>query len=96
MTVLAAPRPDRIWRWEFPAAADTLEVDVPYGARLLHVAGWNGSISLWFEVTTTAAQTQRRRFALFGTGHELPANHMSYVGTALNPPFAWHVYEVFG
>lgn len=46
-------------------------------------------VAVWFEVDTDAAVIEHQ-FSLIGTGHELP-NGQRYIGTAITPPFAWHV-----
>lgn len=69
------------------------EVEMPTGAKLLHVAEQHGQLCTWAEVDPDAP-TEIRRFALVGTGHNVPEN-VTFVGTILmmGGGILIHVYE---
>lgn len=49
---------------------------------------------LWAEVETEA-ETELRRFRVFGTGHEIPKERfVKHVASWVDAPFVWHLYEV--
>lgn len=53
------------------------------------------SICIWAEVNEYA---EPRTFRVFGTGHEIPDSgdhYYSHVGSCLDAPCVWHVYEKF-
>ncbi len=64
---------------------------IPRDAAGLHVGMQNGSLMLWYE-TSTAAPEAPSKFAVFGTGHNIPA-HSRYIGSCQDGSFVWHVYE---
>jgi hypothetical protein len=35
-----------------------------------------------------------RRFQIFGTGNRLPDSPIRHVGTALDGPYVWHLFEL--
>lgn len=58
--------------WKFPFEInDDVEIEMPMGARILHVDMQNGSPCMW-ALVSSEAEKQKRRFLIFGTGHELP------------------------
>lgn len=86
-----------IWKFALPLA-DRLNVKMPKGARLLTFQVQDGHLCLWAEVNTLA-DVEKRYFAVFGTGHEMPREmgySDVYVGTWQQEQFVWHLYEVTG
>ena len=76
--------------------SDTVVVEMPKGARLLHLepvdAGvLNDTIDMWVEVESEA-EVEDRVFYIVGTGHPLPTAPAHHVGTVQGRPFVWHVY----
>lgn len=54
-----------------------------------------GVLCIWAEVNKYA---QPRTFRVFGTGHEITESDeywYSHVGSCLDAPYVWHVYEKF-
>ncbi len=70
-----------------------LDITLPHGAEIVHVAEQHGKPTLWVKVDT-APQIQQvtRTFFIVGTGHEFPHDSI-YHGAALVAPFVWHVME---
>jgi hypothetical protein len=48
-------------------------------------------LTLWAEVQPDLTPTSRR-VTIVGTGNPIPAHPGEFVGTAVMPPFVWHVY----
>jgi hypothetical protein len=87
-----------VYRYALPVADEASPLELPVGAKFLHVAckDGEGSPSLWFECSV-GATTERRHFLIVPTGRELELNRMkSFLGTALayGGSLVWHVYEV--
>ena len=80
--------------WKFPLAlVDAYPVDMPRGARILSVADQNGTLCLWAEVDPEAP-CETRRIRIVGSGHPVPQEpKLQFIGTAVQGPFVWHVYE---
>ena len=68
------------------------EVDLPKDAAILHVDDQAGVITLWAQVDPHAPLVTRR-FAVFGTGDDLPQDAV-HRGTLLQHPYVWHIYEL--
>lgn len=87
-----------IWKFKVVPTPYLRILELPVGAKLLHVGTQENTGCLWFEVDTEASK-EERFFAVHGTGHEIsddPSSRKEYVGTYLtyNGAFVWHVYEV--
>ena len=84
-----------VWKYELPITGDTLEL--PAGARIVHVASQFGDpslVTLWAEVDPNAPY-EHRSFMVVGTGHPI-AGGTEYCGSgiAMDGHLVWHVYEV--
>lgn len=66
-------------------------LSVPDGAKPLCVQMQNNIPCLWMLVDSERPHVMRR-FAVYGTGHELPQNPGEYVGTFQD---GWLVFHVF-
>jgi len=82
-----------IYKYSISPDNPRLEVELPDMATVVFVnsqlTGW---VNFWIEFTPDE-KMHTRTFVLHGTGHTIPVdNH--YVGSALDPPFVWHLYEV--
>lgn len=80
-----------VWKFELRLALD-FTLDMPTGARLLHVGSQDGESMLWAEVNPQNDR-ERRQFHCHGTGHEVPEDGRSYIGTVVEPTWVWHFYE---
>lgn len=81
--------------WKFPIQVTDLQsVTMPDGAKILTAAVQRGQPCLWAEVDPSAPMCERS-IAIFGTGHELPDDPGSYIGTFQvdHGVFVFHVYE---
>lgn len=72
---------------------DRQVVELPVGARLLHVDDQFGQLHLW-ALVEQYAPTEPRTFRIVGTGHHFDdsARFSEHVGTVMTPPFVWHVF----
>lgn len=76
-----------IWKYK---AHET--VDMPKGARVVHVGAQGKGIYLW-AIVDPDAEREERAFTFVGTGGGLPDGE--YIGTCQDDAgFVWHVYEV--
>lgn len=80
-----------IWKFILDIAEEQI-IDMPYGAKILatHVQG--PSIVIWAEVNTNAI-LEKRKFFIYGTGHEYEKLNGIYLGTCQISGFVWHVYD---
>jgi hypothetical protein len=86
-----------VWKYEVNAADWSTPVDMPAGARIVHVEHQSpddrGTVTFWAEVDPEA-KLDPRIFVVDGTGTQI-GDHCVYVGTAcVDPTLVWHLYEV--
>lgn len=87
--------------WKFPFdIEDDIGVEMPRGARVLHVDAQFGRPCLW-ALVAPAAPKEVRRFRLAGTGHPLPPLDRVifdwiHVGSfqMAGGQLVWHLFEV--
>ena len=88
--------PLTIWKFPIPFA-DTFSIDMPAGAKLLHVAEQHRDVCLWALVNPTAPK-EPRYFCIAGTGHPIdtPCQQLQYVGTFLleSGRLVFHLFEI--
>ena len=81
-----------IWKYELQIVARQA-IDMPPGARVLHVDNQRGSLCLWAFVTP-GPETERRIFHVIGTGHPIEDTEgIKHVGSVVIDPFVWHAFE---
>lgn len=68
---------------------------LPVGAKFCHLGKQAGLPMMWFEVDPEQRETESRVFFFTGTGR-LVENHSTHLGTVIDGPFVWHLYEVVG
>ncbi len=59
--------------------------------RVVSVAMQGGVLCMWIEADTSKSKVARK-FAVFGTGHDLPDHEWQWCGTVHVHPYVWHVY----
>jgi hypothetical protein len=78
--------------WKFPLAiTDQQQIEMPVGAEILHVEPQEKTLCLWARVDPDAP-LEGRAFVITGTGNPVP-EVVDHVGSAVVPPFVWHVWE---
>lgn len=89
-----------IWKYVFPLDTNQT-VELPTGAKVIHVAGIRDEVTAWFLLDPIAflldptAKLEQRKFSVYGTGHKI-SDRAVYVGTAICDPFVWHLFEIKG
>jgi hypothetical protein len=85
-----------IFKYDLPIQSNA-QLLLPAGAQILSVQSQRGSLCLWALVETEAKLVERR-FAVFGTGHKIPADRMTFLGTAQfdEGALVFHVFECRG
>lgn len=83
---------ETIWKFPIPHLP-IIEHPMPLGAELLHLGVQGAEGQLWVRVNPDNPQVSRR-FALVGTGHDLPFTGGAYVGSFQVPPYVWHLFEI--
>lgn len=86
-----------IWKFPIPVT-DDIEIEMPAGAEVLHVAEQAGQVCLWALVRPDAP-VERRRFRLAGTGHAVTTDvRRRHVGTVLlhDGALVFHLFELEG
>ena len=77
--------------WKFPLRRDEF-IDMPAGAELLHVDTQGGTPMLWALVSLDNDAVVRR-VSVVGTGWDMPVKPGKYVGTYMDGPFVFHVFD---
>ena len=84
--------PKTIYKYEILGMESSL--DLPQGAQVLAAQVQGQSVCLWVLVDPSLA-TERRSFAVYGTGWPLPANAGTFIAIIHLPEsgLVWHVFE---
>lgn len=70
-----------IWKFQVHQSGVRQALDMPRGAKLLHLGVQSGQVYIWAQVDTAAPRV-RRQFELVGTGYDLgDVAAGDYVGT---------------
>jgi len=82
----------QIYKYIVPVRSGNQECQMPVGAKIVHV-GMQGRkrIGIWCEVDTCEKCQCSRLFQVYGTGQDIGSG--TYLGTVIDIPFVWHVYE---
>lgn len=89
----------QIWKYRLIGPGSRSVVEMPVGAEVLSVGLQRHDYSLmdalyvWAKVDT-AAELEKRVFALVGTGNLLPDDLGRFIGRVTMGSFEWHVFEV--
>ena len=80
-----------IWKYKL-AIADRQLVQMPVDSEILSVGNQQGAVCLWAKGDPTAV-TRNRVIEMIGTGHPISPARRTFLGTVLDDPFVWHVFE---
>jgi hypothetical protein len=82
-----------IWKYQIEVT-DRQSVEMPSGAMPLFVGVQGGDVCLWAEVDPEVGK-QPRTILVFGTGHPMPDDPGSYIGTFMlhGGALVFHVYD---
>jgi hypothetical protein len=81
-----------VWKYPIVHFSGT-NVEMPVGAKILTAQHQDGVMTLW-ALGNPAAERERREFRIFGTGWPIEQDNLSYVATAQEGMFVWHLFEV--
>lgn len=83
-----------IWKYTFEIT-DDVTIAMPSDSKILHVECQRGDPTMWVLVNPDSKRVVRK-FRIFGTGHPIAESEkLEFVGTFQQPPFVWHMFEVF-
>ncbi len=83
-----------IHKYQMSPEDPRLEIELPGMATVIFVNSQAPRVvHFWVEVDPDA-EMHKRVFVLHGTGHDIPEDHW-YIGSVLDPPFVWHLYEEY-
>jgi hypothetical protein len=83
-----------IWKFEVGTTTALQTIAIPQGGKILWVAVQSETPYIWAEVDPEAPKVNRQ-FAVYGTGHSLPAENRQYVGSFMMiGAYVFHVYEL--
>lgn len=79
--------------WKFEIYTDENPVQMPEGAEILSVSFQEQNLMMWALVDTEAKLVDRHIIAR-GTGHNIRADNISFIGTAFLDDMVFHVFEI--
>lgn len=86
----------KVWKFSLSVehAGRRATINMPKGAKIVHIANWGGAWSVWAEVDPDAPLVERT-FTVIPTGlMDVPESGV-YLETIFAPGgFVWHVYEI--
>jgi len=68
-------------------------VEMPVGAKILHVADQEGELKIWAFVEQEY-DIEEHCFLVNGTGSRFELPTGSYIGTAVQGKYVWHIFEI--
>ena len=86
----------RVYKYELPVD-DHVIVEMPTGAKILHVHEQHEKVYLWALIDPTEVRTQKRAFRIAGTGHPIEyTDQFAFIGSVhlREGMFVFHVFEV--
>ena len=84
-----------IWKFNVTQALiEPITLELPGGYEILSLQVQNGHICFWALVDPEAPKLESR-FAIYGTGHDVPAEPGEFIGTVqmFGGNLIWHVFE---
>lgn len=87
-----------IYKYTVPVDDQMHSFELGWFDSVVHVGSQTGDtydgVQMWVEVHRTGPKAGRR-FRVIGTGQPIEDNER-YIGSAMCPPFVWHVVEIVG
>jgi hypothetical protein len=81
---------DEVWKFQLPMPDQEPWIEMPKGARLLHVAAQHGVPCVWALVQPQADRV-RRHVVIYATGQSIDGSP-TYLGTFHIEWTVWHVF----
>lgn len=85
-----------IWKYELTFSFDEIEIEIPYGFKILTVQNQHDKLVMWCEVQSNL-KPKKVKFRVIGTGHPIGNNeNLSYIGSAQfdHGRLVFHVFRV--
>lgn len=84
-----------VWKYQMRFAGE-IRLEMPEGAEIVHVGLDPGGVLCAWAIVEPSRPKGTKILRIFGTGHEVPlwANRRSHVGTFLDGPYVWHVFDL--
>lgn len=87
-----------VYKYGIPVGGETVTVEIPVGAKILHYGEQNGTLFVWAEVDderhSDLIPKNAVRYNVIGTGQPIPAGTQRHVATIpCANGLVWHVYE---
>jgi hypothetical protein len=81
-----------VWKYMLQSSS---ELDLPKEAQILSVHEQGDNVCMWVLVDSEA-EKEKRKFVVFGTGHEIPDHPMKFIGTVhiRNGALVFHIFEI--
>lgn len=79
--------------WKFSVAPGEFTLEMPRGAAVLSVQMQAGEPVMW-ALVDSSRPTEARRFAVYGTGHEISRGTGDFYGTFQMGPLVFHLFEM--
>jgi hypothetical protein len=86
--------PQAVWKFQLGHHDTRTEVEMPRGAKIVEVAMQGDRFTLW-AVVAPSEPRQTRVFYIVGTGHPIPPEAHTHLGTVHVDVFVFHVFEGF-
>lgn len=83
----------QVWKFSFLSPESHQIFNVPRGAKVLSVDLQSNIICIWMLVDPKNLLVERE-FRVVGTGWDTDREAHEFVGTVIDGPFVWHVFEV--
>lgn len=71
--------------------ADTQKLQLPWKAQVLSVQFQAGELMMWALVTPDAPKVERT-IHTYGTGHQVPVDPGTHIGTVQQGGLVWHLF----
>lgn len=83
-----------IWKYLLSITNQDQDIDIPVGAKIIHIAAQSDILCLWALVDPSASM-QQRWFRVHNAGHNVDPK-LAYVGSAMfhGGKLVFHVFEV--
>jgi len=79
----------QIWKYKVMGA-----IEMPKGAEILTVKVQDSfNVCIWAKVDPEM-EKESRLFVVIGTGHSFDDTNKEYIGTYIEGPFVWHLFEI--
>lgn len=80
-----------VFRYEVPVDDRWHRIEID--GEPLHVAGRHVDVVEFWALAGTGQPTEAREYRVFGTGHALPDEPLTFRGTVVHPALVWHLFE---